>query len=488
MEELHVIEKKILKALLDKDNVKPEEIAKLTSLSKDAVYRGIRWLHSKNLVKIDRKIYEIVTLTDKGKKVLNKGTPERVIINLLAKAPYTFEDLKKESGLNKDEFSGAIGYLKKVGIIEIKDGKIQLTELGKEYIKSKLPLEKFFDEIKEGKKLLTDFSEEEGLKIAKERGLIKITIKAEEFVSLTKSGKDIAKKVEIKEEIGKLTPEIIKKGLWKGKSFRAYDLKAEVPEIEMGKKHPYIRFIEELKEKLISYGFEEMEGPIIEMMFWNCDCLFMPQDHPAREIHDIFYIKTIKKGDIPTEELNKVKREHEEYWKYKFDEDFSRRLILRSHVTAISARKLRNVKIPGKYFAIAKVFRPDEIDWKHFIEFYQLEGIIVDEKVSFCNLLYIMEEIFKNLTGLKEIKFVPGYFPFTEPSLEIFGKVDGKWIELGGAGLFRPQVVRPVFGRFIPVIAWGLGLDRMYLARYGLKDIREIHTYKLRYLRDVPLK
>jgi len=134
-------------------------------------------------------------------------------------------------------------------------------------------------------------------------------------------------------------------------------------------------------------------------------------------------------------------------------------------------------------FCLSKVFRPDVIDAKHSVEFHQLDGIIGDYVINFRHLLGILATIAKEL-GFEAIKFVPGYFPFTEPSVEGFVKHPKLgWVECLGAGLFRPEVLKPLDIDY-QVIAWGIGVDRLAMIRLGINDIRDLHTMRLDKLRD----
>jgi phenylalanyl-tRNA synthetase alpha chain len=232
---------------------------------------------------------------------------------------------------------------------------------------------------------------------------------------------------------------------------------------------------------------------MVELSLFNSDALFMPQDHPARGIHDLYFIKP-EYGNLSKYKtiLKNIKETHEngwktgsEGWKIKFSEKESSRLVLRSQGTAISARILANKpKIPGKYFAIARCFRPDIIDASHLAEFNQMEGIVIDKSVNFKNLLGMLKVFAEKMTGSKKIKFLPAYFPFTEPSVEMHVYHDKlkKWIELGGAGIFRPELAIPM-GIKEPVLAWGIGIDRLYMIKENIHDIRQLFSTNLKYLR-----
>ena len=230
---------------------------------------------------------------------------------------------------------------------------------------------------------------------------------------------------------------------------------------------------------------------MVETEFWNSDALFMPQFHSARDIHDVYHIDEPRKAKFIEEpHLSNVAAAHENGgdtgsrgWSYNFDREFTKRLILRSQGTVLSARQLPKARIPGKYFGIVRCFRYDKVDATHLSDFYQTEGIVLGDEVNLRTLLGFLEMFAVEVAGAKEVKYVPGYFPFTEPSVEVHIKhpVLG-WFELGGSGIFRPEVTKSL-GIDVPVLAWGIGIDRMALMALGLNDLRELFSPDLEAVR-----
>jgi phenylalanyl-tRNA synthetase alpha chain len=279
---------------------------------------------------------------------------------------------------------------------------------------------------------------------------------------------------------------------------KQFNVSTEAKSIPVGKKHPYLSFLEEVKVKLVGLGFSEMRGPLVETEFWNFDALFQAQDHPAREWSDVYTVKKPTHGKLPNDKqlINAVKMVHEtgepidsRGWRYKWDPKKAARLILRPQGTAISARTLYNLKIPAKYFSIARCYRPDSVDATHLSEFNQLEGIVCDPSITFRDLLGILKTFAVEIAGATDVRFKPDYYPFTSPSVELSARhPELGFIEFGGAGIFRPEVIAP-FGIPItsPVIAWGIGVDRLYMVKRGINDIRELFTYRLDWLRTVPV-
>jgi phenylalanyl-tRNA synthetase alpha chain len=280
---------------------------------------------------------------------------------------------------------------------------------------------------------------------------------------------------------------MLENGSWKDKTFRSYNVNVPPTRLSPGRTNPYAKFLEDVKDKLASLGFEEFDGPLVETEFWNSDALFMPQFHSARDIHDVYRLaKPEYAARIEEPWLSNVAAAHENGgstgsrgWNYAFDRDFTRRLILRSQGTVLSAKTLPKAKIPGKYFGVVRCFRYDQVDATHGADFYQTEGIVLGEDVNLKTLMGMLEMFAIEVAGAKEVKYVPGYFPFTEPSVEVHIKhpVLG-WFELGGSGIFRPEVTESL-GVHVPVAAWGIGIDRMALMALGLNDLRALFSYDI---------
>jgi phenylalanyl-tRNA synthetase alpha chain len=333
----------------------------------------------------------------------------------------------------------------------------------------------------------------------KKRKAITVEDKTQRILELTQEGQDAidagaADLTVGAREITQITPEIIIKGTWRNARFQKYNIQAPVANIWPGKKHPYLSFLDEVRTKLVTLGFQEMTGTAVELGFFNFDALYTPQDHPARELDGIYYVKDPKYGDL-TKYENVVQREkavHENGdatgstgWGCKYSEQEAKRLILRGHGTCLSARTLlsKNLQVPSRHFSIARVYRPEVVDKTHLSEFNQVEGIVVDENLNLRDLLGVLGKFAKEIAGADKIRFKPDYFPFTEPSVELSAYKEGYgWVEFGGSGIFRPEVTAPL-GVKVPVIAWGLGVDRLFMMRAGIDDIRSIFSQDLDWLR-----
>lgn len=294
-------------------------------------------------------------------------------------------------------------------------------------------------------------------------------------------------------EIDKLTPELVKTGLWKETKIKPYNVEFVGKKIYSGKRQPYNQFLYQIRRKLVELGFKEMIGNFVELEFWNFDAMYQAQNHPSRDWTETYSLKEPKHGNLPDPKLvERVKESHENGWKtgstgwgYKWDPKKAAQLMPRAHGTCLSARTLANKpEIPGKYFSMARCFRPDVLDATHLIEFNQTEGIIIGEDINLRNLLGILKMFAVEVAGATQVKFLPDYYPFTEPSVQMSAKhPDLGWVEFGGAGIFREEFTKPL-GVDAPVLAWGIGIDRLAMFRLGIKDIRYLFSTDLKWLRE----
>ncbi|GIU70714.1 MAG: phenylalanine--tRNA ligase subunit alpha [Candidatus Nitrosocaldaceae archaeon] len=460
---LHDIERRIILALRDK-KMSIEALAKETNLSIDQIRRGIEWLKYKNLINVSEKVERIIELDSKGREALEKGLPERILINKLKEVnEISIKDLKQKLDLN-NEFNAAIANAKTKGLIAIEKGVVKLLDDKKG--NDELLLERLKEPIS-----YDDLSKDEleAYNILKKRpNYIKEEVKKIIEVSLTDQGYNLI------DEISKIKERII-------------DVEAQAPIIYAGRKHPLQDVIDEVREVLIGLGFQEIDGNYIQSSFWNFDILFTPQDHPAREMQDTFYLNAKSDEKIDERIIKKVANIHKNGWHYRWDREESRRLVLRTHTTSITIRYLADNKPEeASIFSVGRVFRNEKLTYKHLAEFHQVEGIMTNENVTLRDLMGLQREFYYKL-GLKKVKFWPTYFPYTEPSLQsmVYHERLGKWVELFGMGIFRPEVTAPT-GVKNPVLAWGGGLERIAMLKYNLDDVRELYANKLSWLRGVP--
>ncbi len=485
---LHQFERKVLPLLTEINELKA--LAKKTGLQEIEVMRAFQWLQNKNILKINKELKEIVELESNGILYLKKGLPEKRFLNILKdKEPLQAEEIKKSADLTGEELNVAIGILKRNNLINIQQGLIiSLTEKGKKYSKEESGEEKLLRKLPINIKELTKEELKTLEELKRRKNFIKISLEKIFTVELTGLGRNLAKEKLLKEDFAdNLTSEMLRTGSWSNVKFRHYDVEINVPRIYSGKLHPLTQAIDYIKKIWIEMGFKEMTGPMVDTSFWCFDALFTPQDHPAREMQDTLFIKDPKLGKLPNSKLlNQVKIQHEKGWKYSWDQEIARKLVLRTHTTTLSARTLSSLKqFPAKFFAVGKIFRNETLDWSHLAEFTQTEGIVIDENANFKHLLGYLKEFFSKM-GYKNLRFSPGFFAYVEPGLEIFvyDEKNKKWLELGGAGVLRPEVVKPLLGKDIPVLAWGLGLERIVRNYYKINDIRELYLADLKKIRE----
>jgi len=265
-----------------------------------------------------------------------------------------------------------------------------------------------------------------------------------------------------------------------------------------GALHPLMQVRRAFVEIFTGLGFEQMPTPLwCESSFFNFDALFQPQQHPARDAHDTFFIAgecaTAKLEKLDREYLEAVRRMHEQGdprirssgYRYHWDINEALKCIMRTHTTAVSARMLyrmgkeykrTGVFTPKKYFSIDRVFRNETLDATHLCEFHQVEGFIVDFNLNLGNLIAAIREFFEHL-GIKDIKFKPTYNPYTAPSMEVFAFHPGlgRLVEMGNSGMFRPEMLAPMgLPEGVTCIAWGLSLERPTMIAYGIDNIRDL--------------
>ena len=492
----HPLEVKLLRHVNAGEDITAERIVNELDYKIGQCNQAFSWLSAKGcLEETGRRTIVTYELTELGQTQANEGTPAQRIFDLLKGGePLSLPEIAEKLGLEKSDIGSAYGSLSKAGTCA-------MNAENKAYVKNdQLPADvaETAELLKKGLASPIDEASmterEKALmgRISKKRGAAgspyKMNEREEVTYRMTAAGEE-AKQALLKanitgEEIGVLTPQIIASGSWKTASFRPYGLDAPVQRLIPGRHNPYANYIQWVKDKLISLGFEEFDGPLVENEFWNGDALFMPQFHSARDIHDVYYVKEPRHcRQIEEPWLSNVAATHENGgntgsrgWQYKFDHEFTRRQILRSQGTVLSAHQLTKAKVPGKYFGIVRCFRFDEVDAKHGADFYQTEGIVIGKEANLKDLLGLLKMFAVEVAGATDFKYVPGYFPFTEPSIEIHIKhpVLG-WFEMGGSGIFRPEVTKSL-GIDEPVLAWGLGIDRMAMMHLGINDIRDLFS------------
>jgi phenylalanyl-tRNA synthetase alpha chain len=516
MVELRTLEQQLLCALETLDGKATiEQLIGACSLPDTAVMRTGLTLQEKGYVTIHAQHQNQIKLTAEGEEYAKNGLPERRLIHAVAELGGA-ADLKKaaqQAEIEPQFVQIALGWAirKKWALYTSSDNTIRVAEtlLHQAFIEEGCDETLLKHLAARHQAALEDLSPE--LKAAaeqlKKRTLITIESKTSRTLQITAEGKKTAVQATGAAHISakgtaevlpviitQLKPEDIITGRWHNSKLQAYNIEAPVAKTWPGKKHPYLQFLDEVRAKLVQLGFQEMTGSAVETSFFNFDALYVPQDHPAREESDIYYTKDPQYGDVSThgEAVAHVEETHENGWTtgstgwgYKYSLLAAQRLLLRGHGTCLSARTLesKNYQVPSKHFSIARVYRPEITDKTHLSEFNQVEGIIIDENLTLKDLLGVLGKFAVEIAGADKVRFKPDYFPFTEPSVELSAYKEGYgWVEFGGSGIFRPEVTLPL-GVKEPVIAWGLGVDRLFMMRAGIEDIRMIFSQDLDWLR-----
>ena len=452
----HDIEKKIITSLKETPIQTPETLEKSTQLLPDQIRRGIEWLKLKNLAIVDESKSSIISLGKNGLDSFEKGLPERRLLNLVKSGPRKLSDLQKELGFI---FGPAMGLCRKNNWIETSSDEIILK-----ITPSILPGEKTIQQIGKNKLSKEQIDKIDLTELLKRPDFIVEDIIKSKKISLTAS----AKSIDISNTSG------------------AIDVEAEVPEIFVARTHPLKDTIDEIREIFVTLGFSEILGNMTQSSFWNFDALFTPQDHPARELQDTFFLDGISAKKIANpEQIKKVSDSHKKNWRYQWDINEARKMVLRTHTTCVTIKHLaQNKPDEARIFSLGRVFRNEKVSYKHLVEFNQIEGIVVGKDANLRNLMGIQREFYKRI-GITKIKFWPTFFPYTEPSLQtmVYNEKLGKWIELFGMGIFRPEVTKPL-GITKPVLAWGGGIERIAMLKYDLDDVREFYNNNLGWLRS----
>ena len=483
---------KVLKAILQ-GHSDPQSIAENLRMKVEATRAAADALGEQGLIQVTKSVDEALSLTEEGRKYAEEGLPERNLLQSLGSG-------KPISELKDPTHKIGLGWLRRKGWATIQGGELKPLGSAPRGLD-----EEILEILLAGTKSSAEL-DKKGLADLKSRGLVSSSRSKEWRYQITEDGKKCAShgmSVSFAAEMPLLTSDMIKTGRWmekevglyldyRGSTYRprAYDVTLEADRIFPGKKHPYQRLIDFMREIMLEMGFVEIKGQIVQSSFWNFDALFQPQDHPAREMQDTFYLDSLT--DIP--DYSRVKEMHEcghgaesTGWGGCWRPEVARQEVLRTHTTGVTIKYLaEHPEPPVKAFGIDRVYRREAIDATHTPEFEQLEGIVMDTDVTFSHLLGILKEFYAKI-GFEEVRFRPGYFPYTEPSVEPEVFIEGLgWVELGGAGVFRKEVTAS-FSIEHPVLAWGLGVSRVAMLKLGLKDLRLLYQSDMQWLRETPV-
>jgi len=467
--------------LLDKDG----EIADSLTLAKehgwdhDKLVGVLKSLEAQEQVTSTGTSSQGWKLTDEAAGYCKDGSPEYQVFMLVKSTKDVTKDIVEEK-LGKNVAAAGISTAMKQKWISIDKSKAMTAVV-----------DSVTDDCQKELSNLTSLSKEQ-LDALKKRKLIATTSTTTFCVKTTEKFSTSAKK-----DHANLTEEMIRRGTWNGAGFKALNFDAGGLPSRGGHLHPLSKVRTEIRTVMTLMGFQEMKtNRWVESSFWNFDSLFQPQQHPARDAHDTFFVESPSRAqDIDMNYLAKVKEMHEKGgqgsigWRYDWSEDEARKNILRTHTTAVSARTLRQLGedykrdgyfTPKKYFSIDRVFRNETLDATHLAEFHQVEGLIADRNLGLGHLIGVMKEFFVRV-GIDKLRFKPAYNPYTEPSMEVFGFHPQlkKWIEVGNSGVFRPEMLLPMgLPEDVSVVAWGIGLERWAALLYNVRSIKDLFSFQ----------
>jgi phenylalanyl-tRNA synthetase alpha chain len=419
-------------------------------------------------------------LTAEGEAYAERGSPEVQVFNCI----------NSKGSCTKEDLDQALGEVGKVGSgVAMKNQWISMNKATKAFTPSVASVS---DDVQKDLKALQSLPKDKLDALKKRKLAVPTSTTAFKVVKTESFSKDKSK------AIAEITQEMILKGTWKNQEFKPLNFSnASGLRCRGGALHPLMKVRTEIRNVHLLMGFEEQPtNQWVESSFWNFDTLFQPQQHPARDAHDTFFIdQPAVAQNLPEQYLEEVKTMHERGgngsigWRYDWSEDEARKNLLRTHTTAVSSRMLEKmareykktgVFTPRKYFSIDRVFRNETLDNTHLAEFHQIEGFIADRNLGLGHLIGVLKELFLRI-GISKLRFKPAYNPYTEPSMEIFGfhPLLNKTVELGNSGVFRPEMLRPMgLPEDVTVIAWGIGLERTAARMYSIKGIRELFSHE----------
>jgi phenylalanyl-tRNA synthetase alpha chain len=507
-EELSLAEKKVLVVLAQGARASPKEVAERSGLSSMEVMNASSWLRAKGLLSRDEKLSNHYSLGPEGEEYATKQLPERRLAELLLDKPdgIAIDELPAQAAFRAkpEQHRIAIGQARRKGLITVdKQGGrsvVRLTDKGREVASGVImPDERVLEQLGQGEQPEAALDPDALRSLMERQNVVRKRDEVQYALELSAKGRALAAQgVTLEEGVAQLTPELLQTGKWREARLRPYDVHVFAAEHFGGKRHPLRRIIDEIRGIFLEMGFTELQGPFVHTTFWDMDALFVPQDHPAREMQDTFYLAEPAARALPSKGaegryVRTVQAVHERGgrtgsrgWGTAWSRAEAERLLLRTHTTVETLRHLAaDPEGPAKAFIVGRVFRKEAMDATHLPEFHQVDGVVMEEGANLRMLIGLLREFYRKM-GASDVRVRPAYFPYTEPSLEVEAHYNGRWVELGGAGIFRPEVTQPAGVRH-PVLAWGLGLERLAMMRLGLKDIRELYLSDLDWLRRVPV-
>lgn len=479
------------------------ELAAALGMDQSPLTADCQTLAQLGLLTIQETPYDEISATRDAAAFQDREFPECLVAKALwdAGGAARITDLPAATGLTSSEVGQSVRWLSDRGWGRKAQDQLQLTSEFRPEVLQNMPERAALAQLSTSgpqRRPVVGISDAELDRLVK-RKLVQVRARTERRVALTPQGKAaLDRGIQARGRVRQLTPELLTEGRWREVDFQPYDVTLSARTLYPGKDHPYQRTLDKVRRVFLELGFEEVSSPWVESSFWDFDALFQPQDHPARDMQDTFYVERPASCRLPEAGLvDRVRATHENGgdtgstgWQYRWRVDLAHRPVLRTHTTAATVRALAaHAKRggPGKYFVIGPVFRRETVDYKHLPVFYQVDGIVIDPTASLATLLALLGAFYEKM-GFPKIRFRPSFFPYTEPSAEVFLWMEGRqeWIEMGGSGILRPEVTLPL-GVKDRVLAWGLGLERLAMMIHGLQSIGELYFATMPWLREAPL-
>jgi len=481
------------------------ELAGATNQDQAKVDPAIRGLVEQGWVELHEEEYEEFQLGPAGELFSDGVFPERRVAKALVDAGGSTDisALPEAAGMDQKTVGQSLRWLKQKGWANKEGRLVVATDLAKNLDDTLGADEQLVRTLAEVKRATGSELRERGVDLdaaldllGQRGGFLKTKKRVRRTAQATTEGKAAWKAgIDSLREVNELTPDLLKNDEWKQVRFRPYNLELESYSVIPGKSHPFQRVLQQTRRVFLEMGFSEVTSPYVESAFWDFDALFQPQDHPAREMQDTFYVSSPAWCRLPSSDLvERVRRTHvdggdtgSKGWGIPWKVQRAERAVLRTHTTASTIRALaQDSNPPRKVFCVGRVFRRETVDYKHLPVFHQVDGIIVDEHASFAALLGTLRRFYEKM-GFDKFEFRPAFFPYTEPSVEVFVWHEKRkdWVEMGGAGVFRPEVTEPQ-GCRVPVLAWGLGMERLAMFRYDMSDIRQTVLSDVQWIRETP--
>jgi phenylalanyl-tRNA synthetase alpha chain len=500
------------------------ELAEQIGADQSPITAACETLRQHGLVQLSEIEFQEVSLGREGLPYVSAPLPERVIVQVLQShgGRCRITDIPQHCDLRPDQVGQTLRWLAQRGWASKSGEDLVLGDHAQGRLDPQ-PDEKLLAALHDGRAARLDVLEHEGVPVAqavellgKRRGFLNVKTRTDRFVSITDAGRQLLQEgPQVRRQVTQLTPELLAEGGWREVALQPYDVTLAARKLYPGKEHPFQRTLDRVRRVFLELGFTEIASPWVESSFWDFDALFQPQDHPARDMQDTFYVARPDRCRLPDEALvERVRATHETGgnsgstgWGYCWSRDLAHKPVLRTHTTAATIRALAAhaerppdpsavqtgaprgaASRPGKYFVIGPVFRRETVDYKHLPVFHQVDGIIIDPKASLATLLGTLGAFYGKM-GFSKVRFAPSFFPYTEPSAEVLLYFDARqeWVEMGGSGIFRPEVTRPL-GITDRVLAWGLGLERLAMMLHGLSSIGELYFATMPWLRETPLR